>query len=176
MPAAVNCTVHSQERKRWGTVKNLNRSGRKRKISQKLERNIMRNATTNPRTSVKDVKAHLVTMGVDVSNSTIERCLHCAGLKSCSTRKTPLLKKYHLFSLTRKTLRRRTNFGTRFCGRMRPKLNFMGTMTSRLYGGKRARPTTQRTQSLRSSMAGETSCYRAAFRPVVLENLFESVE
>ena len=82
-----------KKEKRWGTVKNLNRSGRKRKISRKLERNIIRNVTTNPRTSVKDFKAHLVTMGVNVSNSTIESCLHRAGLKRCRPRKTPLLKK-----------------------------------------------------------------------------------
>ena len=32
-------------------------------------------------------------MGVDVSNSTFERCLHRAGLKNCRPGKTPLLKK-----------------------------------------------------------------------------------
>ena len=82
-----------KKEKLWDAVKNLNRSGRKRKISRKLERNIVRNVTTNPRTSVKDIKAHLFTVGVDFSNSTIERCLHRAGLKSCRPRKTPLLKK-----------------------------------------------------------------------------------
>ena len=55
-------------------------------------------------------------------------------------------------------------------------LNCMGTMSSRLYGGKRAMLTIQRTPSLRSSIAGETLCSGAAFRLVVLENLFESME
>ena len=96
------CLPHStvqytvKKGKLWGTVKNLNRSGRKRKISLKLERNMIRNITTNPRTSVQDIKAHLVTMGVDVSNSTIEWCPYRAGLKSCRPRKTPLRKKCHL--------------------------------------------------------------------------------
>ena len=92
--STVQCTIKKE--KLWGTVKNLNQSGKKRKISRTLERNIIRNVTTNPRTSVKDIKVHLVAMGVDVTNSTIERCLHRAGLKSCLSRKIPLLKKFHL--------------------------------------------------------------------------------
>ena len=63
--STVQYTVKKE--KLWGTVKNLNQSGRKRKMSRKLRRKIMKNVTTDPRTSVKDIKAHLGTVGVDVS-------------------------------------------------------------------------------------------------------------
>ena len=85
--SAVQYTVKKE--KLWGTVKNLNRPGRKRKIWRTLEWNIICNDPTNLRTSVKDIKAHPVKMGVDVSNSTIERCLQHAGLKSRRLRQTP---------------------------------------------------------------------------------------
>ena len=78
------------------SVKNKVGRGRKRKISQFLERKIVREVQKNQRTTTKMIVKDLANSEVDVSRSTVKRVLHRNALRDCRPRKTPLLKKRHL--------------------------------------------------------------------------------
>lgn len=79
-----------------GTVQNLPRSGRPKKINHRLERKIQREVNINPRLTTTDIKNELQAHGVTASRFTVSRTLKMAGLKSCRPRKTPLLKARHI--------------------------------------------------------------------------------
>lgn len=78
-----------------GHVHNKEGRGRKRILSERAERKMVRFSKSNPRATTKDV---LEAMGpeVDVSRRTVGRILQRGGLKACRPRKTPLLKPVHL--------------------------------------------------------------------------------
>ena len=81
--------------KEFGTVKNLGKRGRHKKITPQLERRLVRQVNNNPFTTVKALKKASLDVGVEVSSSTIRNCLHENGLHGRRPRKTPLLKKRH---------------------------------------------------------------------------------
>lgn len=78
------------------TLQNKPGRGRKRKISERLERQLVRNMSRDPRLTVKTLVNDLATRGIIVSRKTISRALHRNGLRGCRPRKAPLLKKRHL--------------------------------------------------------------------------------
>lgn len=78
------------------TLQNKPGRGRKRKISERLERQLVRNMSRDPRLTVKTLVNDLATRGIIVSQKTISRALHRNGLRGCRPRKAPLLKKRHL--------------------------------------------------------------------------------
>ncbi len=57
---------------------------------------IMRRVRSQPRTTREDLVNDLKTAGTIVTNKTIGNTLRHEGLKSCSARKVPLLKKAHV--------------------------------------------------------------------------------
>ncbi len=57
---------------------------------------IMRTVKNQPRTTREDLVNDLKAAGTTVTKKTIGNTLLCEGLKSCSTRKVPLLKKAHV--------------------------------------------------------------------------------
>uniref|UniRef100_A0AAY5L890 Transposase Tc1-like domain-containing protein n=1 Tax=Esox lucius TaxID=8010 RepID=A0AAY5L890_ESOLU len=57
---------------------------------------IMRKVRDQPRTTWQDLVNDLKRAGTTVSKKTISNTLRCHGLKSCSTRKVPLLKPAHV--------------------------------------------------------------------------------
>uniref|UniRef100_A0A8C8IU58 Transposase Tc1-like domain-containing protein n=1 Tax=Oncorhynchus tshawytscha TaxID=74940 RepID=A0A8C8IU58_ONCTS len=57
---------------------------------------IMRTVRNQPRTTRDDLVNDLKAAGTIVTKKTIGNTLRCEGLKSCSTRKVPLLKKAHI--------------------------------------------------------------------------------
>ncbi len=56
----------------------------------------MRTVRNQPRTTREDLVNDLKAAGTIVTKKTIGITLRCEGLKSCSTRKVPLLKKAHV--------------------------------------------------------------------------------
>ena len=84
-----------QKFKTHGTVANLPGRGRKRKIDDRLKRQIVRIVSKEPRTTSKEIKGELQGQGTSVSDRTIRRCLSQSGLHGRRPRRTPLLKKNH---------------------------------------------------------------------------------
>ncbi len=75
---------------------NLTRSMAPCKISPRGVSMIMRTVRNQPRTTREDLFNDLKAAGTIVTKKEIGSTLRCEGLKSCSTRKVPLLKKAHV--------------------------------------------------------------------------------
>ncbi len=74
----------------------LPRTGAPCKISPRGVSMIMRTVRNQPRTTREDLVNDLKATGTIVTKKTIGNTLHREGLKSCSARKVPLLKKAHV--------------------------------------------------------------------------------
>ncbi|CAJ0961218.1 unnamed protein product [Ranitomeya imitator] len=81
--------------KAHGTVANLPRCGRKRKIDKRFQRKIVRMLDKEPRLTSKQDQAALQSEGTAVSTRTIRRRLNEKGLYGRRPRKTPLLTPRH---------------------------------------------------------------------------------
>ena len=81
--------------KALNTTKSLPRSGRPRKLSGRTLRNVLRDVTSNPRTSADDVQKSLKDAGVEVHQSTVRRALDREGLHGRVARRKPLLSPKH---------------------------------------------------------------------------------
>ena len=90
-------TVQSivQKYKKFSTVKNIGKRGRKSKMSTRLARKVCREALCNPRTTIKALQNNLGEIGTKVSAQNIRCTLHKEGLHGCRPRKTPLLTQKH---------------------------------------------------------------------------------
>ncbi len=75
---------------------NLHRSGAPCKISPRGVSMIMRTVRNQSRTTREDLVNDLKASGIIVTKNTIGNTLRREGLKSCSARKVPLLKKAHV--------------------------------------------------------------------------------
>uniref|UniRef100_A0A4W5MQ49 Uncharacterized protein n=1 Tax=Hucho hucho TaxID=62062 RepID=A0A4W5MQ49_9TELE len=75
---------------------NLPRPGAPCKISPRGVAMIMRTVRNQPRTTLEDLVNDLKAAGTIVTKKTIGNTLRREGLKSCSARKAPLLKKAHI--------------------------------------------------------------------------------
>ena len=85
--------------RRWKKHKvtaNLPQSGAPRKISPRGISMMMRKVRDQPSTTQEELVNDLKAVGTTVSKRTISNTLHREGLKSCCTRKVPLLKKAHV--------------------------------------------------------------------------------
>ena len=71
-------------------------SGAPNKISPRGVSMIMRTVRNQSRTTLQELVNDLKAAGTTVTKKTIGNTLHRNGLKSCSTRKVPLLKKAHV--------------------------------------------------------------------------------
>ncbi len=138
---------------------NLPRTGAPCKISPRGVSMIMRTERNEPRTTQEDLVNDLKATGTIVTKKTIGNTLRCEGLKSCSGRKVPLLKKAHVqpvWSLP--VIQRRT--GGKCCGQMRPKSSSLTSNQLALFGGEGMLP---RTPSPPSNMEVETLCFLGVF-------------
>ncbi len=123
---------------------------------------IMRTVRNQPRTTREDLVNDLKAAGTIVTKKTIGNTLRREGLKSCSTRKVPLLKKAHVqpvWSLP--MIQRRT--GWKWCGQMRPKSSSLASTQLAVFGGGGMLPMTPRTPSPPSNMEVETLCFGGVF-------------
>ncbi len=75
---------------------NLRRSGAPCKISPRGVAMIMRTVRNQPRTTQEDLVNDIKAAGTIVTKKTVGNTLRHEGLKSCSARKVPLLKKAHV--------------------------------------------------------------------------------
>ncbi len=87
-----------RKRKKHKIIVNLPRSGASCKISPRGVSMIMRTVRNQPRTTREDLVNDLKAAGTIVTKKTTGNTLLREGLKSCSTRKVPLLKKAHVQS------------------------------------------------------------------------------
>jgi transposase len=115
--------------KKVKTVKNLVGRGRKPKVSPKLARKIVREASNNPRTTTKVIRNNLRESGIDVSRQTVQRALNKAGLHGRRPRKTPLLQPRHLkarLDFAKTYLDKAPNFWTKILWSDETKLELFG--------------------------------------------------
>ncbi len=82
--------------KKFKMTVNLPRTGAPCKISPRGVSMILRKVWDQPRTTREDLVNDLKRAGTTVSTVTVSNTLHPHGLKSCSTRKVPLLKPAHV--------------------------------------------------------------------------------
>lgn len=81
--------------KHHGTTQQSYLSGRRRILSPRDERTVVRKVQINPRTTAKDLVKMLEETGTKVSISTVKRLLYRHNLKGCSARKKALLQIRH---------------------------------------------------------------------------------
>ena len=86
--------------KHHGTTQPSYRSGRRRVLSPRDERTLVRKVQINPRTTAKDLVKMLEETGTKVSISTVKRVLYRHNLKGRSARKKSLLQNRHKKSQT----------------------------------------------------------------------------
>ena len=82
--------------KKHKVTANLPRSGAPRKISPRGISMMMRKVRDQPSTTQEELVNDLKAAGTTVTKKTISNTLHREGLKSCCSRKVPLLKKAHV--------------------------------------------------------------------------------
>ncbi|CAJ0943094.1 unnamed protein product, partial [Ranitomeya imitator] len=110
--------------KAHGTVANLPRCGRKRKIDKRFQRKIVQMLDKEPRLTSKQVQATLQSEGTTVSTRTIHRHLNEKGLYGRRPRKTPLFTPRHKkasLEFAKTYLKSLKHFGRMFSGQMRQK-------------------------------------------------------
>uniref|UniRef100_A0AAY4ARM8 Transposase n=1 Tax=Denticeps clupeoides TaxID=299321 RepID=A0AAY4ARM8_9TELE len=90
----VRAIIHKWQK--HGTVVNLPRSGRPTKITPRAQRQLIREATKDPRTTSKELQASLASNKVSVHDSTIRKCLGKNGLHGRFPRRKPLLSKKNI--------------------------------------------------------------------------------
>ena len=78
------------------TTNKLIGRGRKRKLSARATRNIVRSVNATPTITTKDILKDLESSGIKVSRQTVQRTLHENGLKGRRPRRTPLHTKKYL--------------------------------------------------------------------------------
>ncbi len=123
-----------RKRKKHKITVNLPRTGARCKISPRGVSMIMRTVRNQPRTTREDLVNELKAAGTIVTKKTIGNTLLCEGLKSCSARNVPQLKKAHVqpvWSLP--MIQRRT--GWKCCGQMRPKSRSLASTQLAVFGG-----------------------------------------
>ena len=81
--------------KHHGTTEPSYRSGRRRVLSPRDDRTLVRKVQINPRTTAEDLVKMLEETGTKVSISTVKRVLYRHNLKSLSARKKTLFQNRH---------------------------------------------------------------------------------
>ncbi len=109
---------------------NLPRTGVPCKISPRGVSVIVRMVRNQPRTTREDLVNDLKAAGTIVTKKTIGNTLRCEGLKSCSARKVPLLKKAHVQARLKFA-----NDSEENRGQMRPKSSSLASTQHAVFGG-----------------------------------------
>ena len=78
--------------KEYGTTTNLPREGRPPKLIDQASRALIREATTRPKKTLKELQSSTAKIGVSVHRTTLSRTLHRAGHYRRAARKKQLLK------------------------------------------------------------------------------------
>ena len=141
--------------KEHGTVANLPRSGRKRKIDDRFQRKIVQMVGKNPRLTSKQVQAALQSEGTTLSTRTIRRRLNEKGLYGRRPRKTPFLTQRHKkarLEFAKTYLRKPKTFWKNVLWSDETKVELFGKGHQHRVFRKKMRPSKRRTRSLQSNM------------------------
>ena len=126
---------------------------------------IMRKVRNQRRTTREDLVNDLKAAGNIVTKKTIGNALRCEGLKSCSIRKVPLLKKAHIHALLKfanEHLNDSEDNWVKVLCSDENKIELFGINSTAVFGGVML-PMTSRTPSLPSNMEVETLCFGGVF-------------
>ena len=107
--------------KKHKVTANLPWSGAPHKISPRGISMMMRKVRDQPSTTQEELVNDLKAVGTTVTKRTTSNTLHREGLKSCCTRKVPLLKKAHVQARLKFAKEHLNDLGRRWCGQMGPK-------------------------------------------------------
>jgi len=110
---------------------NCSRSGAPRKISPRGVSMILRTVRENPRTTRDEIVRDLEAAGVSFTMRTVTNTLRRSGLRSCSARKVPLLKKIMsepVWNLLKPIWMILWMNGRKYSGRMKRKLSCLGSI------------------------------------------------
>ncbi len=125
---------------------------------------IMRTVRNQPRTTQEDLVNDLKAAGTIVIKKTIGNTLRREGLKSCSTRKVPLLKKAHV-QVRLKFANEHLNDSEENWVKVlwSDEMSSLASTQLAVFGGGGLLPMTQRTPSPQSNMEVETLCFGSVF-------------
>ncbi len=141
-------------------------SGAPCKILAHGVRMIMRKVRDQPRTTREELVNDLKAVGTTVTKQNIGNTLRRNGLKSCSARKVPLLKKSHVqarLKFANQHLNDSEKAWENVLWSNETKIELFGINSSRCVWRKRNADYHPRTPSLQSSTEVETSCFGAVF-------------
>ncbi len=142
---------------------NLPQTGDPCKISPRGVSMIMRTVRNQPRTTREDLVNDLKAAGTIVTKKTIGNTLRREGLKSCSTRKVPLLKKAHVQARLKFANDWDENWVKVLCSdETKIQLSTASTQLA-VFGGGGMLPMTPRTPSPPSNMEVEKLCFGVVF-------------
>ncbi len=139
---------------------NLPRTGAQCKISRRGVSMIMRTERNHPRTTREDLVNDLKEDGTIVTKKTIGNTLCREGLKSCSARKVPLLKKTHVQDRPKSANDSEENWVRVLCSE---ETSLASTQLTVLGRGGGMLPMTPITPSPLSNMEMETLCFGGVF-------------
>ncbi len=157
----VGAIIHKRKKHKITVI--LIRTSAPCKISPRRVSMIMRTVRNQPRTTQEDLVNDLKAAWTSVTKKTIGKKLRSEGLKSCSARKVPLLKKAHEQLLLKFANDSERNRVRKCCGQMRPKSSSLASTQLVVFGGGGMQPMTPRTQSPPSNMEVETLCFGGVF-------------
>ena len=124
--------------KKWkinGTVEVKTRSGRPRNISDRMARDLGRNAQKNLLIAAKELQKGGANTGLAVHRTTIQSTVDNKDLHGMAVcRKKNLNIKLGLWSMQKKTLISLNPFGTMCFGLMKPKSNFLAITRQGMFG------------------------------------------
>ncbi|MHB9305954.1 hypothetical protein ACW0UU_00485 [Fusobacterium polymorphum] len=152
--------------KKTGTTVNQPRSGAPCKISPRSLSKIVRTVTVNPKTTREELVNDLNAAGTIVTKKTISSALHRVGLKSCTARKVPLLKKTHVqarLKFANNHLSNSVEDWENVIWSDETKIELFGINSARRVWRKKMQSMNRRTPSLPSSMEVETLYFGAAY-------------
>lgn len=90
-----------------GTIARLKGSPRPRVTTNATDRLIVRQAKSNPRVSCREIRENLEIVNIHVSNRTMRRRLHAAGLRARVARAVPML--------SSRNVKKRLQYGKKVC-------------------------------------------------------------
>ncbi len=141
---------------------NLPRTGAPCKISPRGVSLITTMVRNQPRTTRVDLVNDLNAAGTIVTKKTIGNTLRCEGLKSCSARKVPLLKKAHVQARLKFANDSEENW-VKVLWSDETKIELLASTHLGVFGGGGMLPMTPRTPPPPSNMEVETLCFGGVF-------------
>ncbi len=156
----VGAVIHKWKKQKI-TV-NISRTGNPCKISAHGVSVIMRTVRNQPRTTREDLINDLKEAGTTVTKKTIGNTLRHGGLKSCSARKVPLLKKAHVQARLKSASDSEENW-VKVLWSDETKIQLFGINLTRRVWRKRNAAYDPKNTSLSSNMEAWTLCFGGVF-------------